>query len=161
MTGNEISLRDCKIEDAKTLYKWRNMPEIIALSSLKKSVRWDEHVDWLKSCLGAPNDHGIFVVVFRGIDAGVVRFDRIEISRAAISLHLEPSYWGSGLGGEILKASLKRASVNWYELKSVEAVVINSNKRAIRMFERAGFCQVKEVANAITVKFEYLMEHQR
>ena len=85
MTVSAALLRPAVLDDAKTIFAWRNLPEIVALSSEKKVVGWDEHLAWFSKCTSAPDAHRIFLVLEDGRAIGAVRFDRSGASTAAIA----------------------------------------------------------------------------
>ena len=140
-----VALRPCAESDAKTLFDLRNNPELIALSTRKVSVTWDEHVAWLRNCLSAPQKHRIFLLEVQSLGTvGMIRFDRDNEATARISVMLDPSQTGKGIGTASLIKAIREIRTLWPTLGAVDANVIAGNKRAERAFEKAGFAQSRE-----------------
>lgn len=125
-------------KDAPILFKWRNLPEIIQYSTLKKKVTHDEHMKWFENCLGNPDVYRIFIVELQGDPAGSIRFQR-DGSGAIVSIYLLQDYTGSGYGNTALLDSIEQISVCWPDLVRITADVLDSNEKAIRVFEKSGF----------------------
>lgn len=132
-------LRPAVPDDARTIFAWRNLPEIVALSSEKKVVGWDEHLAWFSKCLSAPDTHRILLVVEDGREIGAVRFDRSDASTAAISVYLLSPHTGRGLGARAISAGIEAIAEAWPGLTRVLAFVLTDNIRGQRSFEKAGF----------------------
>jgi len=134
-----IGLRKGTLDDAELLFEWRNHPQIIALSSHKKKVDWPEHLAWFRNCISEEHKHQIFFVMSKDTEIGVVRFDLRGTGRAVISVYLHPDWWGSGLGADAVRLAVARIIDLWRGLAVIEANVIVTNRRAVRVFEKCGF----------------------
>jgi RimJ/RimL family protein N-acetyltransferase len=126
--------------DAEILYVWRNHPLVVALSTRKITVTWNEHIAWLKSCIGSPDRHRIFIIHSESAGAiGVVRFDRNNDAMARLSIVIDPSHLGCGVGPVSLVEGTQKIFKLWPKLEIVDAQVLADNKRAVRAFQKAGF----------------------
>jgi len=78
------------------------------------------------------------VALFRGALAGFFEFTETAGGVVEIGLGLRPDLTGQGLGGEFLAAGLEFAGARHYAL-----AVAAFNHRAIAVYERAGFREVR------------------
>ena len=139
-SGKAVHLRPCVETDAEALYVLRNNPELIALSTRKITVTWNEHLAWLRACLAAPQEHRIFLLETEKTETiGMIRFDRDNEVTARISIMLTPSYVDKGIGTTSLMELTRKIHVLWPTLRAVNADVLDGNERAVRAFEKAGF----------------------
>lgn len=141
---HEVHLRNVCPEDARLLFEWRNLPQTVALSSLRKSVAWDEHQTWFTKALGSPERTRIYVIRLSQDDVGVVRFDRKTETRARISAYLHPSRIGTGIGTVAIALAVEVIARCWTALEYIEALILSTNTRGIRSFEKAGFARNEE-----------------
>lgn len=95
-----ITVRLAKIGDAKSLFDWRNDPNIRAASERTKPLIWEDHISWLTHTLQSTNQH-VFIGEYDGIPIGVVRFN-VEHDHAVVSLALAPTAQGKGFGKSLL-----------------------------------------------------------
>jgi len=92
----DVSIRTAVLGDVKTVFKWRNLPEIVELSELRKTVSWKEHKRWFEVAL-QDNDHFIFIVTSNENDVGLMRFQR-KNDCCDISIYLTPNNKRKGIG---------------------------------------------------------------
>ena len=45
---NNVCLRDATIKDELLVFEWRNIENLVALSSKQKKVTFEEHKEWFK-----------------------------------------------------------------------------------------------------------------
>ena len=69
-----ITVRLAKIGDAKSLFDWRNDPNIRAASERTKPLIWEDHISWLTHTLQSTTQH-VFIGEYDGLPIGVVRFN--------------------------------------------------------------------------------------
>ncbi len=138
LTRIGLSLRFARSEDKKTLFRWRNIEEIVALSSSRRHVTWDEHSAWFDQAL--MGDRCIILIVeAKGEPIGLVRFDSRGNDGSIISIYLIPGETGKGRGTALIQAACNRAITAWPHLQWVEAKIRSDNERSIVVFRRAGF----------------------
>ncbi len=135
-------LREVVAADRETLFRWRNLPEMIALSGSRRAVAWEEHCAWFPRLLEGRDCLG-FVVEVDGVPAGCVRLDR-DAARAWITIYLLDGYTGCGHGVPAIRAACAAASRHWPDLETVEARVQPDNARSCAAFARAGFAEQGE-----------------
>lgn len=135
--GEATQLRPATQADCATLFQWRNLSELIALSGSGRSVTWEEHCAWFSRLLD-PERHLSFIVEHQGQATGNVRLDRIG-TRARISIYLLTAHTGRGIGVPAIRAGCAFARRAWPDIDAIEALVQPANTRSLAAFERAGF----------------------
>ena len=132
-----ISLRPATLDDTKTIYKWRNDPWIVSLSSLRKTVSWDEHKKWFEQAL-SETKYIIYIIEIDGVPAGQIRFENIEKENFIITIYLMKPFTGKGYGENLIKQScniIRTKNLN----ASIYAFIQKTNKNSISAFSKAGF----------------------
>jgi RimJ/RimL family protein N-acetyltransferase len=108
----KIAFRPATLEDAELLLAWRNDPTTRQSSIQQAEISFEEHVQWLSRSLASPSRQ-LFVALYEGRAAGMVRFDQLgeaplEVGTEAseMSWSVAPEHRGRGLGKWIVKAAL-------------------------------------------------------
>jgi RimJ/RimL family protein N-acetyltransferase len=133
----KATLRPLIYQDKELLFKWRNIPEIIRLSSSRKKVEEEEHSNWFNRTLTSDNTK-IFIIEELKTPIGQVRFDR-DGTGCLISIYLTPEHIGKGRGSDLVLMGIKKISETWKGLQWVDAYIRLENIRSIKAFEKAGF----------------------
>lgn len=133
-----LSLRRAVPEDRDRMLHWRNDPWIASLSTRQRSVGKDEHARWFATMLGDP-DKLPFIVMLDGLDIGVVRIDRLEPARAAITVYLLRPFTGRGLGPESIRQGSREAFAAWPSLRTIHARIRRDNPASAAAFRKAGY----------------------
>lgn len=136
----DFKLRKIKFDDAQTVFNWRNEPYIANLGTLKKTVTWEEHVNWLNNTL-KETDRKAFILEIDKVPAGQVRFDRQAEEVCVISVYLIKQFWGKGYGIELIKKGCHEIFSEWKEVKSIQALVRRDNETGQKAFIKAGFIE--------------------
>ncbi len=151
-------MRPAVTDDVRTLFEWRNLSEIVRLSSSQVEVDWDSHQAWFTAALANRDQHLINVVVIGGRDAGLVRFDRAygNPEQATISAYLLPGETGQGAGYKAIMTGNRRAVEAWDDFYEVIAHVRSDNARGVRSFQKAGFveCRDEQIAGHRTLSID-------
>jgi perosamine synthetase len=136
--GDEIlRLRAAGPGDALQLFEWRNLPSIIAVATVRRPIRWEDHRLWFRDAL-AGGKRSIFVILCDGTPAGQVRFEWLAEGESEISVYLIPDFTGRGLGVAAIRAGCHLAWKKSPGLR-ITAWVRADNVRSIAAFSRAGF----------------------
>ena len=120
-----LTIRPAHIDDARTLFDWRNDPLTRAMSRNDAPVAWEAHLAWLTDRLARP-EPGLYLAHFFGRPSGTFRIDGDEISYT-----VAPEARGSGFG----LLMLRHVKDNFGPLR---AEIYARNKASIRIAERAG-----------------------
>ena len=73
-----ITVRLAKISDAKSLFDWRNDPNVRAASERTKPLIWEDHISWLTHTMQSTTPH-VFIGEHDGLPIGVVRFNPLNM----------------------------------------------------------------------------------
>ncbi len=139
MQLTKILARPCTIRDAEMIFNWRNLPNIIDLSTKKTMVTWEEHYSWLSKCLSTPDNSRVYILCYDKDDIGICRFDSTSASDAEISVYLIPEYWGKGLGVPAIINACKQVFCDWPHITFIYANVLLSNTRGYKAFIDSNF----------------------
>lgn|ERR1035437_1140742 len=137
-----LNIREFEINDAPTVFNWRNEPYIVNLGSLKKGVTWDEHLNWFKNTLKG-TDRRAFILQINNTPAGQVRFDRETQDSCFISVYLIEEFSGKGYGIEFIKLGSKKIFSEWKNIKNIYALVKMDNTVGQKAFIKADFIEDK------------------
>ncbi len=164
--GERIRFRAIEKDDLPTFARWYNDPEILqGLGALLPFSMSDEQ-DWFeKMRLRPPEEHNMIIevkeITAQGDESwtvigswGFFNYDhRNACSEFGLTIG-EKSYWGQGFGSEAVRMIVK---VGFYtlNLNRIYLRVLESNTRAIRAYEKAGFTHEGRQRDAAFIKGEY------
>lgn len=141
LTGSHhLGLRLATMDDAALMFGWRNDPATRSVSLDDEAIAWPPHREWLKRTLDDPT-RMLLVASVGVVPVGVIRFDREPGDQARVSLYLDPSMHGLGLGGVMLERGERLALEHFSPLSRFEATVQAANVGSQRMFGSAGYRQ--------------------
>ena len=132
-----IELRKAVAEDSRSIFEWRNHPDVRAASRSAELIGWENHQNWFAAVLASP-DRLLFIGERPGSSIGVVRFDLID-TEAEISIYLVPGAHPWGEGRELLLAGERWLRVNRPAVAQIRAHVLGANHRSQRLFLGANY----------------------
>ncbi len=135
----KVVLKPLEFEDGKLIYKWRNDPSIVKMSSLQKDVTWEEHVKWMKETVQS-GDRRAFIINVDTVSCGQIRYDRMEESVWIISVYLVGDFTGKGIGGKAIEVG-NTIMMNRQDAREVWAFVRGENEAGLNTFRKSGFTQ--------------------
>lgn len=133
----EVKLREADCSDEKSLFEWRNDPEIRAVSFNKSEIMWHQHQDWFSALL-ADSNRVLLIGEYKNQPVGVVRLD-LENGIAEVSIYLVQKVGNVGMGMPLLKSAEKWLSTHRNGIKKLKAHVLEDNKVSQSFFVKAGF----------------------
>jgi UDP-2,4-diacetamido-2,4,6-trideoxy-beta-L-altropyranose hydrolase len=136
-TVGVVSLRRAQEGDARRIFEWRNIPEIVARGSSQRRVDWDEHLAWFRRVTTDP-DRLVLLIVEADEDIGQVRFETTDPGTARVSIYLVPGRTGRGVGVEALRQGCREA-FSTLPVDCIEALIRDDNEGSVAAFARAGF----------------------
>ncbi|HBX16426.1 MAG: GCN5-related N-acetyltransferase [Candidatus Magasanikbacteria bacterium GW2011_GWC2_41_17] len=159
LSGKRIKLQPIKLADAPHFVRWFGDKKVAVYLLRQKPITLPEEKAWIKKMLRAKDKiiWSIFNENWKLIgNTGLT----IDAKNKAASFGIvigEKDQWGKGYAGECLKLIgnfvFKKLKYNRLELE-----VYMKNKRALRVYEKAGFLlegvKRQKLKNAITKKFE-------
>lgn len=132
-----VYLRRASIHDAALLHAWRNHPTVRAVSHETDEIPWEVHVRWLEASLARENRH-VLVAERRGRPLGTLRLD-VGGECATVSIAVDPSLHGSGLGPAILNAGERWVHDHDPRVRRLRAEIRPGNEASVRAFLTAGY----------------------
>ena len=149
--GERIRLRAVEKEDLPIFVSWLNDPEVIQGLLLYNPVSQTEENGWYERMLARPIDEHVLAIEVKLPGSrdeeplwkliGSPAFDSIDWRIRAAELGIligDKSFWNQGYGTESVRL-LVQHGFNTLNLNRVYLHVFESNPRAIRAYEKAGF----------------------
>ena len=147
---NKIELKIAKINHAKFLYVLYNYSIKKGFSKTIKKISYKNHKNWLKKKI---NDN--FTKIFIGYlglkKIGYVRYEKISKNKYIVSIAVHPTYIGKGLGGYLLKLSIKKFKRN-KQFISLLALVKKNNLPSHKIFLKNNFKLKNKIPKLIVSK---------
>lgn len=146
--GDQIRFRGIEKEDLPSFVRWLNDPEVKQGLSLLYPLSLAEEEEWFAAMLKkTPRERPMAIEIqpdpqkdiwiFVG-NCGLFNIDW-ENRSAEIGIHIgEKGYWDQGFGTKAMRLLLKHGFDNM-NLHRIYLRVYESNHRAIRSYEKAGF----------------------
>lgn len=143
LASQAYPLRNVTMADADQMLRWRNDPEVRAVSFETSVVARETHVRWLESKLKSDSSHLWIAENQQHERVGLIRFEN-EGESSVISIVLGEKFRGKGLG----RALISMAAEKLFETSTVKQVVAQikqGNEASERAFKAAGFVPVEPV----------------
>ncbi len=159
--GERIRFRGIERDDLPTFVKWINDPEVQAGIGIYRPYSQAEEDGWFEEMLKHPPDEHVLAIEIRtqgereGVSAGEVTEPGAESWKligscglmnidsrnrhAELGINIgDKRYWNQGYGTEAMRL-LVRYGFETLNLHRVYLRVFETNRRAIRAYEKAGF----------------------
>ena len=149
--GERIRLRAVEKEDLPIFVGWLNDPEVIQGLLLYNPISQTEENGWYERMLARPIDEHVLAIEVKLPGSGdeelswkligSLAFDSIDWRIRAAELGIligDKSFWNQGYGTESVRL-LVQYGFNTLNLNRVYLHVFETNPRAIRAYEKAGF----------------------
>jgi RimJ/RimL family protein N-acetyltransferase len=101
-----LYLRPATLEDAKTLFEWRNDPQVRAASHDQNKICFEDHLAWLENSLANP-DRELYIAEEDGVSVGTVRLDWVD-NAYTLSWTVRPEARGKGVGKRMVSLLVKQ-----------------------------------------------------
>lgn len=139
MSASLLKVRPATMVDSRMVHAWRNHPLTRRVSLDDTEIAWSSHVEWYQSTLADP-DRMLLIGVIGNLSVGVIRLDRAPGQQAEVSLYLDPTMHGLGLGAALLKAGeLQFTQTCGEPTGGFVATVRENNPGSQRLFKTAGY----------------------
>jgi diamine N-acetyltransferase len=148
--GERIRLRAVEKDDLPLFVAWLNDPDVYQGLLIHSPLSQTEEEGWYERMLTRPVDEHVMAIDVRqaapqGVEAwkliGSLAFDAIDwrIRAAEFGILIgDKSYWNKGYGTEAVRLLVKHGFTT-LNLNSIYLHVFETNPRAIRAYEKAGF----------------------
>lgn len=132
-----IVLRNVTEGDCRDLWLWRNSPEARKGSFNSKPVLWGEHKKWFDLKLKSKKTS--IYIAEQGVNkAGVIRFEE-KRKLLAVSINLNPTFFGKGLGSKIIKIGTIKSLRERPGIRKVIAEIVSDNIASQKAFKKSGY----------------------
>lgn len=143
--GQRLRLRAPEREDLPRFVTWLNDPEVLTGLKLHLPLSMGEEEQWYENMLKSPGHEHPMVIEIRTGDTwtpvGNCGFHQTDWRNRSSEVGIfigEKQYWNQGYGTEVMHLLL-RHGFNTLNLNRIGLCVFESNQRAIRSYEKAGF----------------------
>lgn len=133
----DIEIRLACAEDGGMLFSWRNDERTRRYFRNTAPLAFAEHIKWFERIL-ADKTKKLLVPSRGGVPVGCVRFD-LHDSVADVSIYLDPSLQGQGVGRSVLCAAMDWLYAQHPEITTIDAEVHSDNVASTKMFLRCGY----------------------
>ena len=131
---NAGMVREASLDDARAVWEMRNDPATRENSNNQGEIPLEQHLEWFKDKYFVHKENLCFVLDEEDKIVGYCRFD-LEEDRYVVSIAIDPTYQGRGLGSALLAEALKRLP----DGKEVVAEVKADNQGSLKIFEKNNF----------------------
>jgi RimJ/RimL family protein N-acetyltransferase len=133
----ELELRPASHDDVGMLFSWRNDPAIRKYFFNSGEISIEEHSAWFENSLKM-SDRILLVASSKKNPVGCLRFD-FHDKAAEVSIYLNPTAVGKGLGTGILEYGTRWLKKNHPEIETINALVLRNNMASQKVFSDAGY----------------------
>lgn len=143
-----ITLRRATMDDAITLYAWRNDSTTRAMFRNSGEVSWREHRAWLRDVFEDLN-RILWVAERDSILVGTARLDR-NGDEVEVSVTVAPEARGDGVGTEIIRQATA-AGLHMPGVNCVVARIKIENTASIRAFAKVGYTEENRTVEEVVM----------
>ncbi len=146
---SRLKLRDSKINDLVSYYKWVNDAKVVKYSFKKKRIKFKEHLKWFQKKLKSKKTK-MFIFELESLPIGQIRFDFKKDKTAMIDYSLDPIARNKGLGKKLINLGIRK--IYKTGVKKISAEVRPENTKSIAIFKKLGFLENKfKLKNSYTL----------
>lgn len=142
--------------DALDVLAWRNDAVTRKMSGTIELISEANHLEWFEKIIQNPKT--IMLIAFdeyKKAKIGMVRFDLTEdLSKAEISININPEYRSEGYGRQCLIYAADYVSVACPACDTIEAVVREENLASVRAFSSVGYLEVARKSGLIYLSLD-------
>lgn len=143
-------VRKVKKEDSRRIWEIRNHPISRKNSNSSEEFSFEQHDAWFQDKYFNNKENYCFVLKSdSGQVIGYCRYD-IDNSSYVISIAIDPDNHSKGLGGALLKKSLKEMDIE----KDILAEIAKSNIPSVKLFKKNSFNIYKEDKKNYYLKYK-------
>jgi RimJ/RimL family protein N-acetyltransferase len=146
MNFNRILLRSYHEKDIIEVLEWRNDISTRMWLRSRETISPIEHREWsLKRINNVKKFGPLFVFEIDTVLLGMTRLDLLNHSSYEVSILVNPTFRGIGVGKKLLELTCIQA-FKIASVKSLVAYIHCLNIKSIRIFERSGFKKIDSEA---------------
>ena len=132
-----VELRRAGWRDSHAVWRWNNSAAARAVSRRTGSIPIAAHQEWYSERLCAPG-HYMWIATADGRDVGVVRIDARGDGAGTVSMVIDHTARGRGIGQQALNIACQRLEALLPGVV-LEAWILSKNTGSERCFQRCGF----------------------
>jgi ribosomal protein S18 acetylase RimI-like enzyme len=141
-----VTIRPVSREDSRRVWEIRNDPRSRPYFNTTEEIPFPSHNTWFEKQYFENTINKCMVLILEGAVCGYCRFDKDEEREVyVVSIAIDPSFQGKGLGNILLRTSLQSLPSGSYAFAEVKKDNLPSRK----IFEKAGFTVSSEDAEKI------------
>ena len=139
MNDQSIKLRCANFNDAQTILRWEQMPELRGVTDLEEALTLDFVCRHMLSATNITTDGQVRFIIERANGTAVGTLDIYNAcdGAAEVGVFVDPYYRRSGHALEALRLGAEYALS--HSLHTLSATVHTSNKASVALFEKAGY----------------------
>ena len=159
MRGKLVTLRPIVKEDSDCYFRWINNKALVLKNADYRPISKIEHISWFNS-LSLKTNMVIFSIVKNENNKliGTCSLRNIDLNHKNAELQIrigEVIYHGQGLGSEAVCLLLKHG-FSYLNLKRIYLHVFCNNIRAIKAYEKCGFCLEGVLRKAACIEGKFI-----
>lgn len=157
LRGRKTTLRPMTVDDAPTLQRWVNDPEIRTFIERTLPISIMEEVEWINGGSKSSKAGIHLVIEVKGVPIGVMGIDKIDwVSRIGTTGAIigEKRYWNKGYGTDAKMALLKYA-FDTLGLRKMMSAVKAFNVRSLKYSLHCGYKIEGRLRNQFFVDGKY------
>jgi RimJ/RimL family protein N-acetyltransferase len=128
--------------DGFLLWLWVNDPETRKNSFAPQPIAWWTHEQWYSRILKS-HDCRIWILEYRHVPVGQIRYERVDAETAQISFSVEPRFRGKGMGTRLLDLTVGLAGRE-LGVGCAQGITFADNEPSRQAFLRANFSMIEE-----------------
>ncbi len=159
--SKDIRIRLVSESDAKTLLKWRNLPEVRKWSRNSEYIDLTTHQEWLKKRLSdEASNNLIFIIDNDNTSVGMVRFDEIQYKEYEISILVDPNYQKLGIAELAINLAIEHL-LQIVGNANVYAAIHFENIASLKLFSKLHFEMISNNGNFIQLFRSYELKDSK
>lgn len=156
IVGNNIILRPIQVNDTDNIVKWRNTDFVRNNFIFRETFTNEMHMNWLKTKVFKGQVVQYIIETKDTTPIGSVYYRDIIDSHAEFGIFIgEKEYLGRGIGQEAMKLFIQYG-LDKLGLNTIYLRVIKSNDRALHVYEKIGFKEIREEKQMIDLTEEFI-----
>jgi ribosomal-protein-alanine N-acetyltransferase len=121
--------------EIKRIWEIRNHPELRKVSINQKEINLIDHIKWFEEKYLKNKKNKCFVLNADNQTMGYCRLDLNDNNEYMVSIALDPTLQGRGLGTKLLQEAIKLLNTD----KTILAEVKTGNKPSLKLFQKNNF----------------------
>ena len=159
MYSELLHFRNVRFEDAQTLLKWRNDPEVRSVSFQNTPIEIEEHENWLTKSLGMPERILLMAEDQQGNPIGKVQIDFTsdQMGSVMIGIVVGLENRSKGLGTVLIEKATTALFIAEKNVQQIVAQIKPGNLASEKAFRKAGFVSKQSTTVNQQIAHEFVL----